>query len=303
MRSSWCQRSRTLNHPLRNLLVVAAVLLAGGMSTLVHAQEQASIGGGNQASSRAQQLMGDIDPKLAELTDRVLLGDVWERPQLSRRDRSLVTVAALIALDRPDQLRSHMTLALRNGVTKQELVETITQLAFYSGWPNALSAVSLARDVFRTTDAVARQSGQAAQEPERQRGQMIAIMRVGSQPSTQGSADNFIGSVRVDSRFHGEAPARIGGATVTFEPGARTAWHTHPLGQTLIVTAGVGLVQQWGGPVQEIRPGDVVWIPPGVKHWHGATRTTGMTHIAVSEALDGKSVDWMEPVSDEQYPK
>lgn len=136
-----------------------------------------------------------------------------------------------------------------------------------------------------------------------QDGHMIGVMRAGSQPSARGSADNFTGSVRVDSRFQREAPARIGGAIVTFEPGARTAWHTHPLGQTLIVTAGVGLVQQWGRPAQEIRPGDVIWIPPGVKHWHGATRTNGMTHIAIAEALDGKSVDWMELVPDKQYPK
>lgn len=130
---------------------------------------------------------------------------------------------------------------------------------------------------------------------------MITVIHAGSQPSTRGSNDHFTGSVRVDSRFQGEAPARIGGAIVTFEPGARTAWHTHPLGQTLIVTAGIGLVQQWGGPVQVIKPGDVVWIPPGVKHWHGATRTTSMTHIAVAEALNGKSVDWMELVTEAQY--
>lgn len=130
---------------------------------------------------------------------------------------------------------------------------------------------------------------------------MITVIHAGSQPSTRGSTDHFTGSVRVDSRFQGEAPARIGGAIVTFEPGARTAWHTHPLGQTLIVTAGIGLVQQWGGPVQVIKPGDVVWIPPGVKHWHGATRTTSMTHIAVAEALNGKSVDWMELVTEAQY--
>ncbi|MGH8780035.1 (R)-mandelonitrile lyase [Paraburkholderia sp.] len=134
-----------------------------------------------------------------------------------------------------------------------------------------------------------------------QENRVITVMHAGSQPSTQGSADHFTGSVQVDSRFQGEAPARIGGAIVTFEPGARTAWHTHPLGQTLIVTAGMGLVQQWGGPIQVIKPGDVVWIPPEVKHWHGATRTTGMTHIAIAEALDGKSVDWMELVADAQY--
>jgi quercetin dioxygenase-like cupin family protein len=132
--------------------------------------------------------------------------------------------------------------------------------------------------------------------------QAITITRVGTQPSTTGSADHFTGSVRVDSRFRGSDPARVAGGIVTFEPGARTAWHAHPLGQTLIVTAGAGLVRHWGGPIQEIKTGDVVWIPPGVKHWHGATTTTGMTHIAITEALDGKTVDWMEKVTDEQYP-
>ncbi len=134
-----------------------------------------------------------------------------------------------------------------------------------------------------------------------QSGQMITVAHPGSQPATAGSADNFTGSVRVDSRFQGTEPARISGGIVTFEPGARTAWHTHPLGQTLIVTAGVGLVQEWDGLVQEIRPGDIVWIPPGLKHWHGATATDGMSHIAISEALDGKTVVWMEQVSEEQY--
>lgn len=131
--------------------------------------------------------------------------------------------------------------------------------------------------------------------------QAVTVARSGSQPSTTGAAENFIGSVRVDDRFKGSGDARISGATVTFEPGARTAWHTHPLGQTLIVTQGVGLVQHENGPVQEIRPGDTVWIPPGVKHWHGASQTVGMSHIAFSEALDGKTVEWMEQVSDEQY--
>jgi quercetin dioxygenase-like cupin family protein len=134
-----------------------------------------------------------------------------------------------------------------------------------------------------------------------QSSQMITVTHPGSQPSVAGSVDNFTGSVRVDSRFQGTAPARISGGIVTFEPGARTAWHTHPLGQTLIVTAGVGLVQEWDAPVQEIRPGDIVWIPPGVKHWHGATGTNGVSHIAFSEALDGKTVAWMEQVSEEQY--
>lgn len=129
----------------------------------------------------------------------------------------------------------------------------------------------------------------------------IKVTRAGAQPSTAGGEQNFTGSVRVDSRFQATAPARVGGGIVTFEPGARTAWHTHPLGQTLIVTAGVGRVQKWGDAIQEIRPGDVVWIPPGVKHWHGASPKVGMSHIAIAESLDGKAVEWMEKVSNEQY--
>ena len=117
----------------------------------------------------------------------------------------------------------------------------------------------------------------------------------------KGPADWFTGTVRIDPLINPQDPARVAGASVTFEPGARTAWHTHPLGQTLIVTSGAGRVQCEGGPIEEIRPGDVVWFPPGVKHWHGASPTTAMTHIAIQEALDGKPVDWMEKVSDQQY--
>jgi quercetin dioxygenase-like cupin family protein len=127
------------------------------------------------------------------------------------------------------------------------------------------------------------------------------IKRSGSQPSGKGSADYFTGAVRIDPLFQAPHPARVVGASVTFEPGARTAWHTHPLGQTLIVTAGSGWAQRDGGPVEEIRPGDVIWFPPGEKHWHGASATTGMTHVAIQEALDGKTVDWMEQVGDEDY--
>ena len=127
------------------------------------------------------------------------------------------------------------------------------------------------------------------------------IKRSGSQPSTRGSTEYFTGTVRIDPLFQPPEPARVMGAAVTFEPGARTAWHTHPLGQTLIVTAGSGLVQSWGGPIREIWPGDVVWIPPGEKHWHGAKATVAMTHIAIQEQLHGKAADWMEKVSDELY--
>ncbi len=127
------------------------------------------------------------------------------------------------------------------------------------------------------------------------------IKRSGSRPSSTPSADYFTGAVRLDPLFEAPAPANMRAVSVTFEPGARTAWHTHPLGQTLVVTAGLGWAQVWGGPFEEIRPGDVVWFPPGEKHWHGATATTGMTHLAIQESLDGSTVEWMEQVSAEQY--
>lgn len=127
------------------------------------------------------------------------------------------------------------------------------------------------------------------------------IKRSGSQPSGKGQVEYFTGAVRIDPLFQAPDPARVAGLSVTFEPGARTAWHTHPLGQTLIVTAGYGRAQRWGGPIEEIRPGDVIWFSPGEKHWHGATATTAMTHIAIQEQLNGKTTDWLEKVSDEQY--
>lgn len=127
------------------------------------------------------------------------------------------------------------------------------------------------------------------------------IKRNGSQPSVKGSAEYFIGAVRIDPLFQSAEPARAGAGRVTFEPGARSAWHTHPLGQTLIVTSGLGWTQCWGEPKEEIRPGDVITCPPGKKHWHGATATTAMTHIAIQESLNGKNVDWLEKVTDEQY--
>ncbi len=129
----------------------------------------------------------------------------------------------------------------------------------------------------------------------------MEIKRSGSQPSAKGPADWFTGTVRIDPLVNPPAPARNVGNSDTFEPGARTAWHTHPLGQHLIVTAGCGRIQLWGSPIQEIRPGDVIWSPPGEKHWHGAAPTTAMTHLALQEQLDGKAVDWLEHVTDEQY--
>jgi quercetin dioxygenase-like cupin family protein len=129
----------------------------------------------------------------------------------------------------------------------------------------------------------------------------MQIKRIGSEPSRKAPVEYFTGTARIDPLFQAPEPARASAGRVTFEPGAHTAWHTHPLGQTLIITSGAGWVQSEGGPIEEVRPGDVVWIPPGEKHWHGATPTTAMTHIAIQEMLDGKNVDWLEKVSDEQY--
>jgi quercetin dioxygenase-like cupin family protein len=131
----------------------------------------------------------------------------------------------------------------------------------------------------------------------------MQITRSGARPSTKGPAEYFTGAVRVDPLFQAGDPARVSGGHVTFEPGARTAWHTHPLGQTLLITFGLGWVQREGGPIEEVRPGDVVWFPAGLKHWHGATPATAMTHIAITESRDGKNVEWLEKVSDEQYRK
>jgi 4-carboxymuconolactone decarboxylase len=162
-----------------------------------------------------------------------------------------------------------------------------------------LVATALSLSLLASTYAQTNQTGTASASS--QGSQMIRITRRGSQAPRQGPAENFTGSVRVDPLFQASAPARTSGSLVTFEPGARSAWHTHPLGQILIVTAGAGRVQRWGDPVDEIRQGDVVWIPPGEKHWHGAAPHTSMAHIAIVEALDGKAVDWMEKVSDAQY--
>jgi quercetin dioxygenase-like cupin family protein len=148
--------------------------------------------------------------------------------------------------------------------------------------------------------AIAR--GQTARAVQ-QKDSDMEITRAGSQPSTKGPADWFTGTVRIDPVFQPKEPARAAAASVTFEPGARTAWHTHPLGQRLIIVSGVGWVQTEGGQIEEVRPGDVVWFPPGLRHWHGAAEKTAMTHIAIQEVLNGKIVDWMEKVTDEQYRK
>ena len=146
-------------------------------------------------------------------------------------------------------------------------------------------------------------AGAVAAQEKQARNETMQITRAGSQPSRTGPAEYFTGAARIDPQFPVREPGRVSIGSVTFEPGARTAWHTHPLGQHLIITSGFGWVQREGGPIEEVRPGDVVWFPPGLKHWHGATPTTAMTHLAIQESLNGKNVDWMEKVSDDQYRK
>ncbi|WP_136685788.1 (R)-mandelonitrile lyase [Falsirhodobacter xinxiangensis] len=228
-------------------------------------------------------------PALAEMTNRVLFGDLWQRPDLSARDRSLVTMTALIAIGQPEQLPFHANRAMDNGMSSVEAAEVPAHVAFYAGWPRAMSAVPVLKEVFM--------SRETAPEAETD----IRIVRRDPEAGNSGPADYFTGAVRVHGNYQTQLPARVSGATVEFEAGARTAWHTHPLGQTLHVISGLGWVQQEGGPIVEMRPGDLVWIPPHVRHWHGASPEEAMSHLAIAEALNGSVVTWMEKVTDAEY--
>ncbi|WP_372070460.1 carboxymuconolactone decarboxylase family protein (plasmid) [Tistrella mobilis] len=234
--------------------------------------------------------VGPTAPALADLTNRVLFGDLWQRPDLAPRDRSLITMAALIAIGQPEQLPFHAGRAMDNGLSRDEAAEVPAHLAFYAGWPRAMSAVPVLEKVF---------TGRAAAAAA---GTDLRVIPAAPETATPGPDAYFTGEVKVYGHYQGDAPARIGGATVAFAPGARTAWHTHPLGQTLFISEGRGLVQKEGGPVLEVGPGDVVWIPPLTRHWHGAAPDAAMTHFAIAEALDGSVVTWMEKVSDADYP-
>ncbi|MDX0767293.1 cupin domain-containing protein [Sinorhizobium medicae] len=229
---------------------------------------------------------------LADLTNRVLFGDLWQRPDLSARDRSLVTIAALIAVGQPEQLPFHANRAMDSGLTPSEASEVLAHVAFYAGWPRAMSAVPVLKQVLNNRQGTQVSASQADLK--------ITPAGIGSASAPE---EYFTGTVQISGRYQADAPARIGGATVSFSAGARTAWHTHPLGQTLFIVSGRGLVQKEGEAVQEVGSGDVVWIPSLIRHWHGASSTGPMTHFAVAEALDGSSVTWMEKVSDEDYGK
>ncbi|MFS0774100.1 carboxymuconolactone decarboxylase family protein [Sphingomonas sp. 1P08PE] len=232
--------------------------------------------------------LAPIAPKLAQLTNDVVFAELWRRTDLSPRDRSLVTIAALAAGGDGDQLAFHVQRGVDNGLTQAQIVEAMTHLAFYAGWPKANAAIGVAGRVFANKDVAAMSD--------------VQVIHPGQEPSS-GPADYFTGGVSVTSPFKGTGDARLGGATVTFQPGAHTNWHTHPLGQLLIVTAGHGWVQVDGEAAKPIATGDTVFISPGVKHWHGAARDTEMTHVAVSEAQDGTSVTWLEPVAEDLYDK
>ncbi len=267
---------------------------AGG----VEAQERPSV---------APKNMQTIAPALADYTDRVLFGDVWLRPDLTPRDRSLVTVSALIATGKTQQLTGHLNRALVNGVQPTEIAGVVTHLAFYTGWPNAVSALNVVEEVFaeRKIDIAALRQPQSAPITNQDSAPAPAANRLivvepGKQERTA-PANNFTGRVTVASPFKGTGDSRLGGATVTFQPGARTHWHSHPLGQLLVVTKGEGWVQAEGEPVRAVKTGDVVWTAAGVKHWHGATPTSAMTHTAVAEAVEGEAVAWLEPVNSSQY--
>jgi len=216
-----------------------------------------------------------------------LFADIFYRDVLNHQQRELVTISILAAMPGTEpQLKAHLGVSMNVGLSKAQLEDYIAVLRQEVSVNIAERAVEVLNDRLDISSPVDQEKP-------------IKITR--ENKSTEGSKDYFTGQVRIDTRFRAEAPARVYGANVIFEPGARTAWHSHILGQTLIVTEGTGLVQRWGDPAETIEKGDLVWIPPNQKHWHGATPDSGMTHIAIVEHLDGKSAEWMEHVSDEQY--
>lgn len=243
-------------------------------------------------------------PVIDEFLRAHLFGDIFGRDTLDYQSREIATIAALAALTGVEpQLRSHFNVGLRVGLTEAQLRGIVEMIGNKVDPERAANAVRVLDETLRARPAqsvsgvVAQQTTQTASRS----GNALEILRTGAGPRQQAPAANFTGKVTTESPFRRETPSRINGATVTFEPGARTAWHVHPLGQTLVVTSGTGWVQREGGPKQEIREGDIVWTPPGVKHWHGATGTTAMTHVAISETTEGSAVAWMEQVSEQDY--
>ncbi len=234
-----------------------------------------------------------------------LFADIFSRDILDYQTRELATISALAGMTgTAGQLRFHLGAAMDTGLTEAQMKDFISVLGSKVGKQEADNANDILARVLsarQATQSATPCAGTQAAIKEADNMKNISISRNGSQPSSKGAAEYFTGSVHIDFLFKANDPLHASGGRVTFEPGARTAWHTHPYGQVLIVTAGSGWVQQWGGQIEEIREGDVVRIPPGVKHWHGATSSTAMTHIALQELFDDKAAEWMEHVSDEQY--
>ena len=229
-------------------------------------------------------------PGLADDTDDVLFADLWLRGGLAPRDRSLVTVAGLVAMGQAEQLGYHLGRAMDAGLTRDEASEMVRHLAYYTGWPRAFSAVGPIRAVFEAR-------ADATPAPELTE---LSVVRADGE-TFAGPEATFTGTVTVGPLFSAPGAARMGGGLVRFDAGAHTAWHTHPLGQTLYVTEGCALVQIEGQEVVSAGPGDFVMIPPAARHWHGASADGPMAHIALSEAVDGSAVTWMEKLSDAEY--
>jgi len=222
-----------------------------------------------------------IAPKFAQLSQDVIFADLWRRTDLSPRDRSMVTIAAMAANGDTQDLPFYIERGLTHGLTREQMGEVFTHLAFYAGWPKARAAIDILA------------------EQKRQDGPGLVVIPSGLSP-TSAPATHFDGAASVTSPFSGTGEARLRGATVTFQKGARTHWHAHPLGQLLVITAGHGWVQAENEPLRQVRAGDIVWTGPGVRHWHGAAPSSPMTHVAISEMADGQSVLWLGPVSDGQ---
>ena len=250
-------------------------------SSLVAARPPLTAPASDAARARGvNEQFAAVAPKFTQLTNDVIFGQLWRRADLSVRDRSLVTIAALAGMGDDDQLDVYLRRGVESGLTREQIAEALTHLGFYAGWAKSTKAMT----------AMAKTLGTPQTKP------------TGPAPSPQQASSNFTGAVSVGEPFRGTGGSRLGGATVTFQAGARTHWHTHPFGQLLVVTAGRGWMQIEGEPVRAFGPGDVVWTPPGKKHWHGATPSGTMTHVAVSESEPGgRAVTWLEPVSDAQY--
>ncbi|MCB1833637.1 MAG: carboxymuconolactone decarboxylase family protein [Geminicoccaceae bacterium] len=235
--------------------------------------------------------IGSVSPSLGDDTDNVLFADLWRRPGLAPRDRSLATVAALIAMGQAEQLGYHLNRALDAGLSLEEAREVPRHLAYYTGWPRAVSAVTVMGDVFKARAA-------ADEAPA-----ALGVLRREGAETFAGPQENFTGTATVGPLFTAPGPAALRGGVVRFEAGARTAWHTHPLGQTLYVTEGCAWVQTEGGEIIAAGAGDIVQIPPETRHWHGASPDAAMEHLALLEAVDGNSTNWMEKVDAETYSK